>query len=134
MTSSAIDNSEACLDLGRAMASIRILSRKRRRALWLMAGLLLPIALLALPGIAQKVPRRLAGLRGCTEFPGSSRRGPRSKTTSGSSTRTDFSLANHLAARNPTKLKEMQNLFIAKAVKYYVRPLDDRILERLILA
>jgi arylsulfatase A-like enzyme len=44
--------------------------------------------------------------------------------------RTDFSLANDLAAKNPQKLKEMQNLFMMEAVKYSVLPLDDRTLER----
>ena len=46
-------------------------------------------------------------------------------------TRTDFSLANDLAAKNPEKLKEMQNLFMQEAVKYSVLPIDDRTLERL---
>jgi arylsulfatase A-like enzyme len=45
--------------------------------------------------------------------------------------RTDFSLANDLATKNPQKLKEMQNLFMTEAVKYSVLPLDDRTLERL---
>jgi len=45
--------------------------------------------------------------------------------------RSDFSLANDLAARNPAKLKEMQDLFLSEAVKYSVLPLDDRSLERL---
>jgi arylsulfatase A-like enzyme len=45
--------------------------------------------------------------------------------------RTDFSLANDLAAKNPAKLKEMQDLFMTEAVKYSVLPLDDRTLERL---
>jgi len=45
-------------------------------------------------------------------------------------TRTDFSLANDLAAKNPEKLKEMQALFLAEAVKYSVLPLDDRTFER----
>jgi arylsulfatase A-like enzyme len=45
-------------------------------------------------------------------------------------TRTDFSLANDLAAKNPEKLKELQALFLAEAVKYSVLPLDDRTLER----
>jgi arylsulfatase A-like enzyme len=45
--------------------------------------------------------------------------------------RTDFSLANDLAAKNPQKLKDMQNLFMTEAVKYSVLPLDDRTLERL---
>jgi arylsulfatase len=46
-------------------------------------------------------------------------------------TRTDFSLANDLAAENPEKLKELQDLFLKEAVKYSVLPLDDRTLERL---
>ena len=46
-------------------------------------------------------------------------------------TRTDFSLANDLAAKNPDKLKELQALFLTEAVKYSVLPLDDRTLERL---
>src|SRR5205807_6126219 len=46
-------------------------------------------------------------------------------------TRTDFSLANDLAAKNPEKLKELQDLFLKEAIKYHVLPLDDRTLERL---
>ena len=46
-------------------------------------------------------------------------------------TRSDFSLANDLAAKNPDKLKQMQDLFLKEAVKYQVLPLDDRTLERL---
>ena len=46
-------------------------------------------------------------------------------------TRSDFSLANNLAAKNPDKLKELQDLFMSEAVKYSVLPLDDRVLERL---
>ena len=46
-------------------------------------------------------------------------------------TRTDFSLANDLAATNPEKLKQLQDLFMKEAVKYQVLPLDDRTLERL---
>ncbi len=46
-------------------------------------------------------------------------------------TRTDFSLANDLAPKNPEKLKELQALFLKEAVKYSVLPLDDRTLERL---
>jgi arylsulfatase len=42
----------------------------------------------------------------------------------------DFSSANDLAARNPAKLKELQDLFLKEAVKYNVLPLDDRLLER----
>lgn len=46
-------------------------------------------------------------------------------------TRSDFSLANDLAAKNPAKLKELQQLFLKEAVKYHVLPLDDRTLERM---
>jgi arylsulfatase len=46
-------------------------------------------------------------------------------------TRSDFSLANDLAAKNPDKLKELRDLFLQEAVKYSVLPLDDRTLERL---
>lgn len=49
-------------------------------------------------------------------------------------TRSDFSLATNLAAQNPAKLKELQELFLKEAVKYSVLPLDDRLLERLIPA
>ena len=44
--------------------------------------------------------------------------------------RSDFSLANNLAAKNPVKLKELQNLFLKESVKNHVLPLDDRTLER----
>ncbi|MGP9811359.1 arylsulfatase [Rhodopseudomonas sp. NSM] len=46
-------------------------------------------------------------------------------------TRSDFSLAKDLAAQNPSKLKQLQELFLSEAVKYSVLPLDDRTLERL---
>ncbi len=46
-------------------------------------------------------------------------------------TRTDFSLANDLAKENPDKLKEMQDIFMAEAVKYTVLPIDDRVFERI---
>ena len=49
-------------------------------------------------------------------------------------TRSDFSLANDLATRNPAKLKEMQDLFLKEAVKYSVLPLDDRLTERFVAA
>jgi arylsulfatase len=45
-------------------------------------------------------------------------------------TRQDFSLANDLAAQNPAKLKELQDLFMKEAVKYHVLPIDDRVVER----
>lgn len=46
-------------------------------------------------------------------------------------TRADFRLANNLAAQNPAKLKELQDLFLSEATKYHVLPLDDRTLERM---
>jgi arylsulfatase A-like enzyme len=46
-------------------------------------------------------------------------------------TTADFSLANDLAAANPAKLKELQDLFIKEAIKYRVLPIDDRSVERL---
>jgi len=45
-------------------------------------------------------------------------------------TRHDFSLANDLAATNPSKLAEMQALFMKEAEKYNVLPIDDRGIER----
>jgi arylsulfatase A-like enzyme len=45
--------------------------------------------------------------------------------------RSDFSLANDLAARNPKKLAEMQKIFLQEAAKYGVLPMDDRVFERL---
>ena len=42
----------------------------------------------------------------------------------------DFSQANDLAASNPTKLAELQGLFMDEAIKYDVLPLDDRTYER----
>ncbi len=42
----------------------------------------------------------------------------------------DFSLVNDLAAANPTKLKEMQAIFIKEAIANRVLPIDDRVLER----
>lgn len=46
-------------------------------------------------------------------------------------TRSDFSLANDLAATNPAKLKEMQDLFTRVAIENHVLPIDDRSVERL---
>jgi hypothetical protein len=43
----------------------------------------------------------------------------------------DFSCANDLAAKEPAKLKEMQDLFMAEAIKHNVLPLDDRVQMRL---
>jgi arylsulfatase len=45
-------------------------------------------------------------------------------------TRTDFSLVNDLAKKNPKKLAEMQALFMKEAEKNYVLPIDDRTVER----
>ena len=45
-------------------------------------------------------------------------------------TRNDFSLVNNLVAKNPVKLKELQDLFLKEAVKNHVLPIDDRIIER----
>jgi hypothetical protein len=42
----------------------------------------------------------------------------------------DFSEANNLAAKNPAKLKELQDLFMKEAEKYHVLPIDDRRAER----
>ncbi|HLO79354.1 MAG TPA: hypothetical protein VK166_00260, partial [Chitinophagaceae bacterium] len=42
----------------------------------------------------------------------------------------DFSLSTNLASQNPQKLKELQDLFMKEAEKYYVLPIDDRLLER----
>ncbi len=42
----------------------------------------------------------------------------------------DFSEAVDLARKNPTKLRELQDLFMAEAAKYNVLPLDDRFAER----
>jgi arylsulfatase len=42
----------------------------------------------------------------------------------------DFSQANDLAASNPEKLQELQDLFIEEAIKNDVLPLDDRVFER----
>jgi arylsulfatase len=45
--------------------------------------------------------------------------------------RSDFSLANDLAAKNPKKLAELQAIFMKEAAKYHVLPIDDRVFERL---
>jgi len=42
----------------------------------------------------------------------------------------DFSEANDLAAQNPQKLKELQDLFIQEAIRNHVLPIDDRRVER----
>jgi hypothetical protein len=46
-------------------------------------------------------------------------------------TQADFSLANDLAAANPAKLKEMQDLFMKVAIENHVLPIDDRSIERM---
>jgi arylsulfatase len=43
----------------------------------------------------------------------------------------DFSQAVDLAAKEPAKLRELQDLFMSDAAKYNVLPLDDRFAERL---
>jgi hypothetical protein len=43
----------------------------------------------------------------------------------------DFSQAEDLAEKEPAKLRELQDLFMANAAKYNVLPLDDRFAERL---
>lgn len=42
-----------------------------------------------------------------------------------------FSEANDLAAQNPAKLKELQDLFMKEVAKNHVLPIDDRRAERL---
>jgi arylsulfatase len=42
----------------------------------------------------------------------------------------DFSQANNLAASNPEKLKELQDVFFTEATKNHVFPIDDRRSER----
>ncbi len=46
-------------------------------------------------------------------------------------TRADFSLRHDLAASNPAKLKQMQELFLQVAKANHVLPIDDRSIERL---
>ena len=46
-------------------------------------------------------------------------------------TRSDFSLANDLAAKNPQKLAELQAVFLREAEKHHVLPMDDRVFERM---
>jgi len=43
----------------------------------------------------------------------------------------DFSAANDQAAKNPAKLKELQDLFIKEAIANHATPLDDRVFERM---
>ena len=42
----------------------------------------------------------------------------------------DFSQSNDLAASDPAKLRQLQDLFMEEAIKYNVLPLDDRTFER----
>ena len=46
-------------------------------------------------------------------------------------TRKDFSLANDLAATDPARLEQLQDLFLVEAKKYRVLPIDDRSVERI---
>jgi arylsulfatase A-like enzyme len=45
-------------------------------------------------------------------------------------TKQDFSLANNLAAKQPKKLAELQDLFMSEASRNFVLPIDDRTLAR----
>lgn len=45
--------------------------------------------------------------------------------------KSDFSLADDLAAGNPAKLAELQALFLKEASKYGALPMDDRLFERM---
>ena len=45
-------------------------------------------------------------------------------------TKSDFSLTNDLAAKNPEKLHEMQAIFLREAIANHVLPIDDRLFER----
>jgi arylsulfatase len=44
----------------------------------------------------------------------------------------DFSQANNLAAKNPEKVKELQEVFTREAIRNHVLPIDDRRSERMI--
>ena len=46
----------------------------------------------------------------------------------------DYTQNNDLAAKNPAKLKELQDLFMVEAQKYQVLPLDNSILQRILTA
>ena len=72
------------------------------------------------------LPAPFTGRRG-RKCPGRSCRMTRGNSTT---RRKDFSLVNDLAAANPAKLKEMQDIFMKEAIKYRVLPIDDRLLER----
>jgi arylsulfatase len=45
--------------------------------------------------------------------------------------RSDFSLANDVAAKHPQKLSELTTLYLQEAARYHVLPMDDRVFERL---
>ena len=45
-------------------------------------------------------------------------------------TKSDFSLTNDLASKNPEKLHEMQAIFMREAIANHVLPIDDRTFER----
>jgi len=45
-------------------------------------------------------------------------------------TKSDFSLTNDLASKNPEKLHEMQAIFLREAIANHVLPIDDRLFER----
>jgi arylsulfatase A-like enzyme len=45
-------------------------------------------------------------------------------------TNEDFSMSTNVAAQNPGKLKELQDVFMKEAGKYHVLPIDDRMFER----
>jgi arylsulfatase len=45
--------------------------------------------------------------------------------------KSDFSLADDLASKNPQKLAEMEALFLQEAARYGVLPMEDRVFERM---
>jgi arylsulfatase len=45
--------------------------------------------------------------------------------------RSDFSLADDVAAKHPDKLAEMQKIFLQEAEAHHVLPMDDRVFERM---
>ena len=77
--------------------------------------------------------RRLAGRHGPSRCVGIQTPRRRSRTTYGSCTTRGRTSAWRMTwpRRIPTKLKEMQDLFMKEAVKYHVLPIDDRGLERI---
>ena len=83
---------------------------------------------------SRHLPRRLAGRHRPQGALGDRNLVPLSPTTSGNCTtrRKRFQLGERPGrASNPSKLKEMQDLFMKEAVKYHVLPIDDRSIERL---